>query len=172
VSRLLGAVTVLTCALAGVAPAKDAPSLSLKDLSGAQHSITEYQGKVVVLNFWATWCGPCRHELPMLSDLAARYGYNVMFVAASLDDSTTLAHVPQYLKDAKITLPVWTGASTSDLDRLHLGIMLPATMVIDTDGTPITRIEGQAREKDITSAVDWALQGHSGRRPKALVKRY
>ena len=65
------------------------------DLSGKRVHLRDYRGRVVVLNFWATWCGPCNAEMPLLVDAEKEYGSRgVAFIGASLDDSKTKRKVP------------------------------------------------------------------------------
>ena len=61
---------LLFCCLLPSVQAKRAPNLEMKDLSGNTHKVADLRGSIVVLNFWATWCGPCREELPLLSNLS------------------------------------------------------------------------------------------------------
>jgi len=76
--------------LAGIlaAGASDpAPRLKLKDLDGATQSLSQYRGKIVVLNFWATWCGPCQEEMPMIVQEEQVYrSRSVVFIGVSLDE--------------------------------------------------------------------------------------
>jgi Thiol-disulfide isomerase and thioredoxins len=75
-----------TCAAAN-AQAPATAKFTFADLTGRSHSLGEYQGKVVVLNFWATWCFPCREEMPMLNKLAPELAErDVIFLAVALDD--------------------------------------------------------------------------------------
>src|SRR5207253_7385937 len=67
------ASTLLTCSLSARAQSASIPALSFNDLSGKPHTLADYRGKIMVLNFWATWCLPCREETPMLSKLATNY---------------------------------------------------------------------------------------------------
>jgi thiol-disulfide isomerase/thioredoxin len=91
-------------------------ALSFNDLSGKSHSLTDYRGKIVVLNFWATWCLPCREEMPMLSKLASGYAdKEVVFLAVSIDDAQSQPKIPRFLEKTKIALPVFTGATTATL---------------------------------------------------------
>lgn len=153
--------------------AAPAPNLSLPDRSGQEQSLSQFRGKIVVLNFWATWCSPCREELPMLDKLSKEYvDKNVVFIAASIDDAQTKDKIPGFLTRKKIALPVWTGASPDTLKEFDLGGIVPATIILDQNGEPIGRIEGEARKKDITSRLDWVIGGKEGKQPKALLKRY
>jgi thiol-disulfide isomerase/thioredoxin len=158
---------------AGWPQANGYPDLNLTNLEGKTHSLAEYRGKVVVLNFWATWCPPCRDEMPMLSKLAAKYDeQNVAFLAVSLDDSQTQSKIPRFVKKKKISVPIFTGATPETLKRLELGEIVPATMIFDRNGTPVFRIEGEASRNDIASRVNWLLSERSTRQPKALIKNY
>ncbi|MGB6431539.1 MAG: TlpA disulfide reductase family protein [Candidatus Acidiferrales bacterium] len=147
------------------------PELPVKDLAGRAQSLSEHKGKIVVVNFWATWCGPCREELPMLNQLAGQYpAADVFFVAISLDDETTQNKIPGFLEKKKITLAVWTGATTDTLKQLELGKFVPDTIIVDRDGTIVGRILGEAQRKDITTRVDWLLNGRMGAAPNPVVK--
>ena len=150
-----------------------APDLTLTNLDGAAHSLAEYRGKIVVLNFWATWCLPCREEMPMLSKLAPKYDEkDVAFLAASIDDAQTQSKIPHFLEKKKITLPVFTGATPETLKQFALGEIVPATLILDHNGTPVFRIEGEASKKDISSRIDWLLSDRSSKQPKILVKNF
>jgi len=150
-----------------------APELHFKDLSGKAHSLSEYQGKIVVLNFWATWCLPCREEMPMLNRLAPKYTEkDIVFLAASLDDAETQPTIPAFLTKKKITLPVWTGATPASLKQFDLGEILPATLILDRDARPVFRIRGEASRKDISSRLDWLLSDRLAKAPKPQLKNY
>ncbi|MGO9639808.1 MAG: TlpA family protein disulfide reductase [Candidatus Acidiferrales bacterium] len=173
VVRLLTQFLGVILVLALTARSESYPELSVKDLSGQAQSLSAYKGKILVVNFWATWCGPCREELPMLSQLAGQYSAgDVFFVAISLDDATTQGKIPGFLEKKKITLPVWTGATPDTLKQLDLGKIVPATIILDRDGTAVGRIMGEAQRKDITSRVDWLLNGRVGEAPQAVVKHF
>jgi thiol-disulfide isomerase/thioredoxin len=146
---------------------------TLTNIDGKAHSLREYRGKVVVLNFWATWCLPCRDEMPMLSKLEPRYdAKDVVFLAASLDDAQTQAKIPHFLEEKKITLAVFTGATPEVLKQFDLGEIIPATLILDRDGTPVFRIEGEASKKDIATRLEWLLSERTGKQPKILVKNF
>src|SRR5579862_2850320 len=84
--------------------------LVLKDASGERVRLSDYRGKVVVLNFWATWCGPCREEIPMLVEMEKQYSSRgVVFVGASLDDARTIPQISDYILRYGIKYPVWYG---------------------------------------------------------------
>src|SRR4030088_1788114 len=110
---LTRAVLSLLVLILPLASAKELPKsdLALKDMNGQRARLRDLRGKVVVLNFWATWCGPCKAELPMLVQAATDYGSRgVTFVAASLDDEKTKQLVPAFVNMHQISFPVWLGA--------------------------------------------------------------
>lgn len=157
-----------------VAPsyAKRAPALELKDLQGHAQKLSALRGQIVVLNFWATWCGPCRDELPRLSKLAQEYnGKNVRFLAISIDQAKDRSKIQPALEKANVTLETWVGADTDTLGSFALGDIVPGTAILDERGEIVARIMGEAREEDVRSAVDWLLGGRTGTAP-ALTKRY
>ena len=103
-------LVVLCCGPSALA-AKNIRKLTLRDLDGKKVHLSEYQGRVVVLNFWATWCGPCKEELPRLSEIAQHYAdRNVGFVLVSIDEQKKLPAIRDYISQQKVSLPVWVGA--------------------------------------------------------------
>jgi thiol-disulfide isomerase/thioredoxin len=150
-----------------------APDLTLTSLQGKPYSLADFRGKIVVLNFWATWCLPCREEMPMLSKLAPKYDEkDVAFLAASIDDPQTQSKIVHFLEKKKISLAVFTGATPDTLKQFDLGEIVPATLILDRDGAPLFRIEGEASKKDVASRLDWLLSDRSTKQPKTLLKNY
>jgi thiol-disulfide isomerase/thioredoxin len=153
--------------------ARSAPGLDARDLAGHKQKLASTRGQVVVLSFWATWCGPCQEELPRLSRLSEQYtGKNVRFVAVSIDASKDRGKIQPFLDKQKVGLEVWVGASVDDLARFGLGDIVPGTVVLDSDGELVGRIMGEAQDEDIRSRVDWLLDGRKGPAPEAVAKRY
>ena len=138
---------------------------------GAVHTLTGLRGHPAVVNFWATWCGPCKEEMPRLQKLADSYSpRGVTFVALSLDAPETQGKIDATIAKRGLRIPVWTGATDATLAALDLGVLVPATLVLDEKGAVIGRIEGEAREKDVQSRLDWLLSGRSGKQPKVVQK--
>jgi len=163
----------LLCGLVPLAQAKRAPNLELKDLAGNTHRTSELRGSIAVVNFWATWCGPCKVELPLLSKLSQDYGVKkVRFVAASADEPKDIGKVIKYQNSEKLALEIWAGADLDMLDSAKLGNVLPATMILDEQGEVVARILGQAREADIRTVLDWLVGGKVGPAPPPITKRY
>lgn len=153
--------------------AKRAPNLALKDLDGHAQKLSSLRGQIVVLNFWATWCAPCREELPRLSRLAKSYAEKkVRFIAVSIDEARDRAKIQSMLEKENVSLETWVGASTDTLSGFGLGDIVPGTAIIDEQGEIVARIMGEARDEDVRGAVDWLLQGRLGAAPAALTKRY
>ncbi len=99
---------VLTALAAALAPCADAPKadLTLKDAGGHKVRLRDLRGKPVVLNFWATWCGPCNSEMPMLVEMEKQYAARgVLFIGASMDDAKTRAKVPAFVAEHEDHLP-------------------------------------------------------------------
>jgi thiol-disulfide isomerase/thioredoxin len=166
------AVILVATGFALTAGARPVPDLKFQDLTGHTQKFSDLRGSITVVSFWATWCGPCKEELPRLSALKQRYAdKGVRFIAISADDSKTRPKVGPYIQEQGIALEVWTGADIGSLDRLSLGNALPATIVLDRDGTPVGRVLGEARETDVTTYVDWLLGDRSTPAPTPTIKR-
>lgn len=170
--RPLSAITLL-CLLAVSAQGKRAPNLELKDLSGNKQKLDSLRGSISVVSFWATWCAPCRDELPRLSKLTQEYTPNgVRFVAISIDEPKDRAKVAPYVAEQKLAMDIWVGGDTDMMARVGLGDIVPGTIVLDQQGEIIGRIMGEAREEDIRSRIEWLRNGRQGAAPEPLIKRY
>jgi len=165
-------LAILCVGLIAAAGSKPKPvDLTLNDLSGARVHLRDLRGKIVVLNLWATWCGPCKAELPLLVTAEREYkDRGVAFIAASLDDVKSRARIPEFIKQSGIGFPVWMGATSDDLAKLGLGEAVPATAFLDAEGRIAARVSGQIRESEIKERLDWLLAGQSGPAPKAFVQ--
>ena len=135
--------------------ASDAPSgqsagldgLPFKTLEGAAISPADWKGKITVLNYWATWCIPCRSEIPEFNKLAKEMApQGVQFVGISVDSDGVPA-VRKYLKDNPIDYPLGISTGMGNLDEL------PVTIVFDQKGNPVKRIDGVATPEDVKAAV-------------------
>ena len=169
--RVLLCTALLSCGTASFAAEPEHPELRFHSADGATHTLAELRGHPAVVNFWATWCGPCREEMPRLQKLADSYAaQSVNFIAISLDAPDTQAKIARVIQQRNFRIPVWTGADEKTLAELKLGELVPATLVLDDTGEIIGRIEGEARDKDIRSRVDWLLNGRPGNAPKPVQK--
>jgi thiol-disulfide isomerase/thioredoxin len=160
---------VLRCAVA--APEGKVPQIALKDLNGQKQQLSALRGNIVVLNFWATWCVPCLHELPLFSRLQESYGGKVRFIAVSIDEKKKPAEIASFLSKHDVKLETWAGATTDTMAKVGFGDIVPSTLILDQEGEAITRITGEAREEDIRSRVDWLLNGRQGQAPERALNR-
>ncbi len=145
-------------------------TLALQGLSGDRQSLEHYRGRIVILNFWATWCVPCREEMPIF--VRARDDYQargVEVIGASVDDASTRDQIEPFIKEYGINFPIWLGASTKDMRRLGLGIALPATALIDRDGRVVARLIGLVEESELIERIDWLLGDRAAPPPPPLV---
>jgi thiol-disulfide isomerase/thioredoxin len=162
-------------ALAQTAPEKTidpaAPAeLELRDLSGRSHSLQEYRGQFVVLNFWATWCAPCQDEMPLLVKASKKFASrDLIVVAVSIDDKSTLKYVPKFIKNSGMDMPVWIGGTLEDMEKLGVGPGVPSTVLIDKDGKIISRVIGQLRKNDLGTRLEWMLGDRTSPSPPPLL---
>ncbi len=153
--------------------AKHAPDPAFKTLDGQTRKLSALRGQIVVVNFWATWCGPCQEELPRLKQIAASYaGKPVSFVFISIDAPKDRNKIPATLARLDVDFDSWVNADTDTLGAFGLGDIVPGTLVLDEKGEPVARVMGEAREDDVRAPVDWLLGGKTGAPPTALTKRY
>ncbi len=133
-------------------------NLTLKDLFGAGQSLSALKGRIVVLNFWATYCVPCRKEMPDLAAIQNEYAaLGVQVVGASTDEAEARAKVLQFIKEAKVNFPIWTGATAADMMRFGLGAALPGTVIIGRDGRIAKVMSGIVNQVDLKKQVDAML---------------
>jgi len=155
-------------------PAQEPPAeLALSDLAGRPRSLDDLRGKIVVLNFWATWCVPCREEMPLLVSAQKRYALQgVEVIGASADDEKTQDHIAPFVKKLKINFAVWRGATTADMQRLGLGAALPATAFLDRDGRIVYRILGPLTASDLEQRIEWLLGRGRGAPPAPVTDNF
>lgn len=132
-------LAALFTALVALSPAhaagEVAPDFTLRDINGKSVSLSAYKGQVVLMNFWATWCGPCQVEMPhlqaMQKDLAAK-GFTVLSVSA--DDARTSSQVKPLIMKNGYTFPVVLDTQTSVVAQYNPAKALPYTVLIDKTG--------------------------------------
>lgn len=132
--------------------------LKLKDLFGTEQSLSQYKGRIVILNFWATYCLPCREEMPDLAALQNEYAaLGLQVIGASADKAADRAKVLQFIKETKINFPIWTGATAADMSRFGLGEALPGTVVLDKEGRIVRVISGVVNRADLKKQIETML---------------
>ncbi len=135
-----------------------ARKLALRDLEGKKGQLADLKGKVVVLNFWATWCGPCRVEMPGFAKVHAEYrGRGVEVVGAANEERESRARVADYARSLGIQFPIWLEASVEHMEAFGVGPELPATVIIDPQGRLAARIRGVTDETQLRSLIDRVL---------------
>lgn len=111
---------------------QSAPDFALKSSTGENLRLSEYRGDVVMINFWATWCGPCRQEMPLLDELYTRYervGFNLLGV--NIDDDSRRAM--QMIEDLGVNFPVLFDAR-KEVSKLYEVDAMPVTVLVDREG--------------------------------------
>lgn len=132
--------------------------LKLKDLSGIEQSLSSLKGRIAILNFWATYCIPCRKEMPDLAAIQNDYAaLGVQVIGASADEIEDRAKILQFIKQTKINFPVWVGATPADMIRFGLGTALPGTVVIGKDGRVAKVISGVVNQADLKKHIEALL---------------
>lgn len=113
---------------------KPAPDFALTDLNDKSHRLSDFRGKVVFLNFWATWCAPCREEMPSMEVLNKNFEKDgLVILAVSIDRVTTTKDIPPFVKSLNLTFPVLIDSwGVTDKPYKRLGV--PETFIIDQQG--------------------------------------
>ena len=109
-----------------------APDFALKSSTGENMRLSEYRGDVVMINFWATWCGPCRQEMPLLDELYSRYqrvGFNLLGV--NIDDDSSRAM--RMVDELGVSFPVLFDAR-KEVSKLYEVDAMPVTVLVDREG--------------------------------------
>lgn len=132
------------------APAASPPGFSLPDLDGKVHSLKQWQGKFIVINFWATWCPPCRTEIPMFIELQNKYAdQGMQFIGIAIDDDVSVQH---FSMEMGINYPNLIAESQGiELARQYgnLSGALPFSVLINPEGQIIARHIGILPAKKI-----------------------
>jgi peroxiredoxin len=132
--------------------------LTLKDPFGTTQGLSALKGRIVILNFWATYCIPCRKEMPDLGAIQNEYAaLGVQVVGASTDEAEDRSKVLQFIKEARVNFPIWMGATTADMIRFGLGAALPGTVIISRDGRIAKVISGTINQVDLKKQIDAML---------------
>ena len=120
----------------GLEKGQTAPDFTLINLQGEEVTLSELQGKKVVLNFWATWCPPCKAEMPHMQDYYEQYALkdNVEIIGVNLTYSNeTVKRVQQFVESYKLTFPIVL-EHTKEVSKQYEILTIPSTFMIDTEG--------------------------------------
>jgi thiol-disulfide isomerase/thioredoxin len=120
-----------------------AMDFAIKDLDGKDVKISDHKGKVILLNFWATWCGPCKAEIPGFVELQEKYKKDLVIVGYSVDDTADKARA--FATEYKINYPIMLGLGREDVQDAYGPIWgIPASFLISKDGKVCKRHMGIA----------------------------
>ena len=161
-----GALSVSAANSAGSPKApKPAPELTLKDLDGKDLSLTQYKGKVVLVNFWATWCEPCQVEIPWLIEMQQKYaaqGFTVLGIA--MDEEGASVVTPWVQKErfdvngakSQMNYPIVIGNDAA-ADKFGGLLGYPTSVLITRDGKIVKRITGIISYEEISKSIESQL---------------
>jgi thiol-disulfide isomerase/thioredoxin len=149
------------------APAKptDAPTVALKDLNGKDVTLQQYKGEVVLVNFWATWCAPCKVEIPWMIEFQQKYGpRGFTILGVSMDEDGKKAIEPFLAKERfdvngqqeAMSYPILLG-NDAIADKFGGILGLPTSMLFSRDGKKIRTIVGLVNHDDIAKAIEGLL---------------
>jgi thiol-disulfide isomerase/thioredoxin len=146
--------------------AESFPGLSLTGMDGGFVSVSDFKGQPVLINFWATWCGPCRMELPAIQRLYDRFNARGL-VVLSISTDARRESIRPFLEKMKISLPVYLG-SLEDQQRLGIA-SIPTTFLVDGQGEIVSRQAGYSGqfEAQMGAAIERLLPGSRSGSPGA-----
>ena len=135
------------------ATGKAAPlHFTLKDMNGADVQLASFKGKVILVNFWATWCGPCKAEIPSLVELQAQYGDDLVILGVSVDDP--VEKMRPYAAQYKINYPLLVGNGRDDVqDAFGPLFGVPVSVIIGRDGKIAKKHSGIATKSQIEREI-------------------
>jgi thiol-disulfide isomerase/thioredoxin len=120
------------------------PEVRFQDANGTEKTLADWRGKVVLVNLWATWCAPCRKEMPALDNLQKELGSSKFEVVAISIDRTGLAGARKFLDETGVKNLALHADPTTKLSSVLKAVGLPVTVLIDAEGREIGRLVGPA----------------------------
>jgi len=129
-----------------------APKLTLTDTQGDIHSLADYKRQVVLVNLWATWCPPCKEEMPVLEAYYNKYK-DKGFIIIAVNDGDPTPDVLQFVEDYGLTFPIWLDPTYIATEQAFRTINLPSSFIIDRDGTIRLQWIGGVNRKTLNKFV-------------------
>jgi len=128
-------------------------NFTFKDIHGKPFALSDYKGKVVLLDFWATWCPPCRKEIPGFIELYNSYrSRGFVVIGVSMDESTS--DIKRFARRYKMNYPILVGAGRDDLEPAFGPLPLPTAFVIARDGRICARHDGLTPKEQFEREID------------------
>ena len=140
-----------------------APDFTLTSINGEEITLSDYRGKVVVINFWATWCGPCRYEIPMLIEFQELYGTDKLIVLGVAINSGSKEAVEKFADEFNITYPILYG-SDEELGKLVYMYgnfaSIPSTFIVNRKGEVTNFIKGAQSRSVFQTYIERQLESN------------
>jgi cytochrome c biogenesis protein CcmG/thiol:disulfide interchange protein DsbE len=156
----LGVVRLQTASAKAGASADDTENMQVIDLAGYRSMVAQYRGRPVLVTFWATWCGPCRDEFPMIAGIAKEYGpQGLAVVGVSLDEDQDLPLARKFLADTHAGFPNYRQKTGIDVDAFYQGVnpewrgTMPQTDFYARDGHLARYFVGQKTRDAFVQAI-------------------
>lgn len=135
--------------------AETAPDFTMTDASGEEVKLSDFFGKPVILNFWASWCGPCKSEMPHFEDAYQKYGEDINFVIVNLTDGAreTVEAASDFIEEQGYTFPLYFDTNTEGAVTYGT-YSIPVTYFIGADGVPVAQANGALDAETLQKGLD------------------
>lgn len=136
-----------------------APDFTVTDRDGNAVRLSDFSGKPVILNFWASWCGPCKSEMPEFEEAYHRYGEEIAFLLVNVTDgsSETVTSATSYIDGQGYTFPIYFD-TTLEASILYGASAIPLTYFIDANGNLVARAAGALSADKLQKGIDMILE--------------
>jgi thiol-disulfide isomerase/thioredoxin len=129
----------------------------LKDMNGADVDMQSYKGKIILLNFWATWCGPCKVEIPALVELQEQYAEDLVVLGLSIDIEDTAEKLRPYAAELKMNYPVLVGGRDDVQEAFGPLFGVPVSVIIDREGKIAMKHSAMASKEQLERYIKSVL---------------
>lgn len=135
--------------------AETAPDFTMTNASGEEVKLSDFFDKPVVLNFWASWCGPCKSEMPHFEDAYQKYGEDINFVIVNLTDGAreTVENASDFIEEQGYTFPLYFDTNTEGA-MTYGTYSIPVTYFIGADGVPVAQANGALDAATLQKGLD------------------